>query len=66
MSRGRQSFRQADISRAMKAAQAAGVEVARVEIDPDGKICIVIGKPVDRSADRNCKNEWDEVIRGKN
>lgn len=35
-------FRQADLTRALKGAQAAGIEVGRVEIDADGKIVIVV------------------------
>jgi hypothetical protein len=53
------TFRQTDITRALKAARAAGFEQVRVEIDKDGKIAIVagsngegIGAPA---------NEWDTV-----
>lgn len=41
MSRTAPMFRQADLTRAIKSALAAGVAVARVEIDPTGKIVIV-------------------------
>jgi hypothetical protein len=46
MSRSRQpsAFRQADVTRAFRAAKTAGVRVARVEIDRDGKIVIVTGE----------------------
>jgi hypothetical protein len=36
-------FRQADISRAVKGAKAAGISVSRIEIDADGKIVITSG-----------------------
>ena len=41
MTRARTPFRQADISRAVKGAAAAGLVIGRVEIDQDGKIVIV-------------------------
>ena len=47
MSRGRCTFRQQDVTRAVRAAVAAGIEVQRIEIDKDGKIIVVTGKPLD-------------------
>jgi hypothetical protein len=41
MSRGLQVFRQTDVSKAIKAAQNAGLDVRRFEIDRAGKIVIV-------------------------
>jgi hypothetical protein len=49
MSRGPQTFRQRDVTRAIKAVAAAGVDIARIEIDPFGKIVIVASKPNDIS-----------------
>ena len=34
-------FRQADVSRAVKAAQGAGLRIGRVDIAPDGRISII-------------------------
>ena len=39
------AFRQADVSRAVKGAKAAGIDVARVEIGLDGRIVVVAGLP---------------------
>jgi hypothetical protein len=36
-------FRQRDLTRALKGTIAAGVQIARVEIDPSGKIVIQLG-----------------------
>lgn len=44
MSRAAARFRKADIERAVRAAQAAGLGIARIEIDPEGKIVIVPGQ----------------------
>lgn len=41
-------FRQADVTRALRGAQSAGVDVARVEIDRHGKIVIVPARPGDQ------------------
>ena len=41
MARGKCAFRQSDLTRAFKAARAAGIEVARYEIAKDGRIIVV-------------------------
>jgi len=60
MARGPLTFRQQDLVRALKGAKAAGIEIARVEIDKAGKIVMVTGK---RSLDlpEASQNPWDEV-----
>jgi hypothetical protein len=42
MGRGPCKFLQSDVTRALKAARQAGAEVARVEIEHDGTIVIVL------------------------
>jgi hypothetical protein len=63
MSKGRQAFRRNDLTRAIKGAIAAGVEVARAEVEPDtGKIVIVFGKSVASStADSGEIGGWDHI-----
>jgi hypothetical protein len=51
MARGRLTFKQADMTRAMRAATAAGIQVARVEVDNAGKIVIIVGKPAGGAED---------------
>lgn len=46
MSRGPQSFRKRDITKAVEAVKAAGISIAQVEVDKDGKIVVVAGKPL--------------------
>jgi hypothetical protein len=46
MARAPSTFRQQDVTRAVKAVAAAGVDIVRIEIDPGGKIVIVTGKPL--------------------
>lgn len=36
-------IRQGDVTKALKAAKAAGLNVSRVDIEPDGKLSIMIG-----------------------
>ena len=47
MPRGHLTFKQRDLTRAIKAAQAAGVTVERAWIDVDGKIMLGLTKPVE-------------------
>lgn len=60
MSRGPCTFREADVRRAVRAVEAAGKQVAVVEISAEGRIRIVVGRP-DRQG-LAAKNEWDEVL----
>jgi hypothetical protein len=43
------TFKQTDVTRAIKAVLAAGIEVQRVEVDQDGKIAIITGKAEESS-----------------
>ncbi|HEY1860484.1 MAG TPA: hypothetical protein VGG61_09035 [Gemmataceae bacterium] len=52
-------FKQTDVTRAVKAVVAAGVEVARVEVDKDGRIVVIAGKPESNPA----SNPWDEAMK---
>jgi hypothetical protein len=60
MSRAASAFRQSDVTKAVRAVEAAGVGVARVEIDKDGRIIITPGKPSDAPAPAS-GNEWDKI-----
>jgi hypothetical protein len=41
----RQTFKKCDVTRAVKGAAAAGIDVRRVEIDREGKIVVIAGAP---------------------
>lgn len=57
MARGRCTFRQQDVTRALRAAQAAGIDVERYEIEPDGKIT-VIAKSADMAEPMSPLDKW--------
>jgi hypothetical protein len=48
MTRGRCTFRQQELTRALRASAAAGVEVRRAEIDQEGKIVLVFGSAIEQ------------------
>ena len=60
MSRGAQAFRQGDVTRALKAAERAGLKVQRAEMRRDGSIVLDFDRPPLAPGDPNI-NEWDEV-----
>jgi hypothetical protein len=63
MSRGQQTFKQRDVTKAIKAAVKAGIAVERVEIDKSGKIVIVTVKAEDTvNGGGPEENEWDGVL----
>ena len=62
MARGTCTFKQQDVTRAVKAVAAAGVEVQRVEIDKHGRIIVVTRNAAGMNeATASGANEWDSV-----
>lgn len=60
MSRAPSNFRQQDVSRAIKAAQASGLLIARVEVDPKtAKITVIVGEPAKEEAQE--VNPWENA-----
>jgi hypothetical protein len=63
MARAPSTFRQQDVTRAVKAVAAAGVHIARVEIDKSGKIIII---PADATGaaptQEGGDNPWDQAV----
>jgi len=55
------TFRQQDVTRAVKAITAAGVHIARIEIDKAGKIIIITADPTDQPSEMTEANEWDRI-----
>jgi len=62
MSRRPATFRQRDLTAAIKGVVAAGCAVARVEVSKDGKIIVVVRSKgqVSNNANDN-PNEWDDL-----
>jgi len=58
MARIRCTFRQRDVEALVRAVRKSGCEVARVEVDRDGKIVVITGRQ--HNADETA-NEWDEI-----
>jgi predicted aspartyl protease len=63
MSRRQHTFKQSDVTKALKATVKAGIAVGRVEIDKEGKIVIVPARPEDAAdQEKPGNNEWDGVL----
>lgn len=50
-------FTQADLKRAAAGVEAAGISIARIEIDPNGKIVIIPGS----TENRGKEGEWADL-----
>jgi hypothetical protein len=61
MARAPYTFRQLDVTRAIKATKAAGVDIARIEIARDGKIVIITAPEAAVQVEVGEDNEWDKV-----
>jgi uncharacterized protein GlcG (DUF336 family) len=60
MGHGRCTFKEADLTRALRAAKKAGMNVARAEVDRAGKIILVL-KNDGGEASTTERNEWDDI-----
>jgi hypothetical protein len=63
MARGKCLFKETDVARAVRAVEAAGHNIARVEIGTDGKITIVPGTPPAEEK-KGPPNTFDRVLGG--
>jgi hypothetical protein len=66
MSRAPSTFKQRDMAAALKAAKAAGCAVARVKVEKDGTIVLVLATGEERSTGSqpgSGGNEWDELLK---
>jgi hypothetical protein len=62
MSRGPQTFKKHDVTRAVRAVRDAGVPIVRVEVDKAGRIIVVVGEPDKTTAAATGEaNEWDSI-----
>jgi hypothetical protein len=61
MSRRPSTFRQRDLTAAVKGVVAAGCAVARVEVSKDGKIIVVISTEQALNTANDNPNEWDNI-----
>lgn len=57
MARGPSTFRQRDLTAAIRAVEKAGKNVLRVEIEPGGKVVLVTSS---NETLTTAPNEWDE------
>jgi hypothetical protein len=57
MGHGRATFKETDLTRALRAARKAGADVERVEVGRDGRIVLVLKDGEKVFTERN---EWDE------
>jgi hypothetical protein len=59
---GKGRWRQADVKRAIAAAEQAGLASYRIEIAPDGAIAIVVGDPADTADPARGRNPYGNLL----
>ena len=63
MGHGPCTFKEVDLTRALRAAQKAGLDVERAEVARDGKIVLVFKRKGEMMPNDE-RNEWDDAING--
>ena len=61
MSRGSPTFKQGDVTKALKAAEKAGLKVHSAEVRRDGSILLDFDPPATAPQQDQNVNEWDAV-----
>ena len=56
----RNKFKLTELHRAIRGVRRAGLTIARVEVDREGKIAVVAGEPA-KASDTN-PNPWNELL----
>jgi hypothetical protein len=60
--RGKYKFKQSDITRALRATRAAGVGISKIEIEPDGRMVLLLSDGKAEVTEDDCRdNPWDDV-----
>jgi hypothetical protein len=54
-------FKERDVKRAGRAVLAMGLDIGRVEIDKNGTIVVIPGKPKEAADESTERNEWDDL-----
>jgi hypothetical protein len=65
MARGRITFKQSDVTRAIKGVLAAGVAIGAVRINPQGQIEVEAAKPNTQNPLDDELVEWEARLRGQ-